>query len=94
MSKIKVLAQAGLVVMALAISGCASIVEGTDQPIRVNLSPAHATCVVTREGEQLASVSSANQSIRISKSKNNLEMDCKAAGHLSESLSIESSASG
>lgn len=76
------------------LNACASIVEGTDQPIRVSLSPANATCLVLREGQQVASVSRENQSIQITKSKNDLSIECKAPGHLGETLTVASSASG
>ena len=83
-----------LLCVGVFMSGCASIVEGTDQPIRVSLSPRTATCTVTREGEQVASVSRDNQTIRVGKSKNDLDIECRAPGYLTENLSVESSASG
>ena len=83
-----------LLVGGILISSCASIVEGTDQSIKVSLSPDQATCVVIREGAQIASLSRHNQFINISKSKNSLEIECKAQGHITENLTVESSASG
>jgi hypothetical protein len=80
--------------MAISLSGCASIVEGTDQSIRVRLSPDSATCRVTREGEQLASISQKEPFIKVSKSKNELEIECRAPDHIVENITIESSASG
>ena len=78
----------------ILLSACASIVEGTDQSIRVNLSPDQTTCVVVRKGAQVASLSQKNKFIKVSKSKKDLEIECKAPGHLTENLTVESSASG
>lgn len=94
MKRCRYLAATIVPAFVLLLSACASIVEGTDQSVRVNLSPKEATCTVMRDGEQVASVSQANQNIRIGKSKDDLEIECRAPGHLSENLSVESSASG
>jgi hypothetical protein len=80
--------------LAIHLGGCASIVEGTDQSIRVRLSPDSATCSVTRDGEQLASISQKEPFIKVSKSKNDLEIECRAPDHIVENITIESSASG
>lgn len=83
-----------IILLGVVLSACASIVEGTDQPIRISLQPSHATCLVLREGQQIASVSRESQTIRVTKSKNDLTIECKASGYLGEYLAIESSASG
>lgn len=94
MKRCRYLLAIALPAVVLMLSACASIVEGTDQSVRVNLSPKDATCIVMRDGEQIASVSRENQAIRIGKSKDDLEIECRAPGHLSENLAVESSASG
>ena len=80
--------------LALSLLGCASIVEGTDQSIFVNLSPDTATCEVMRESTPIASVSKNNKSIHVSKSKNDLIFLCKAAGYADKTINVVSSASG
>ena len=82
------------IALALALSSCASIVEGTDQTIFVTLSPDTASCSVMRESSPIASVSKGNQSIHVSKSKNDLIFQCKAAGYADKTINVESSASG
>ena len=80
--------------VVMSLSACASIVEGTDQSITVSLTPEKATCIVTRKGTQLGSLSQKNKIIKVSKSKNDLEIECQAPGHIAENLTVESSASG
>ena len=79
---------------AVALSGCASIVEGTDQTMRVGLSPKEATCEVKRGGKSIATISGANNQLDISKSKNDLLFECSAPGYRDQFVKIESSASG
>ena len=85
---------AALILMGLSMAGCATIVEGTDQSIAVTLSPETATCAVLRDGARLTSISKNNRFINISKSKNDLIIECKASGYYDETVTIESSASG
>jgi len=83
-----------VLLFGIALSACASIVEGTDQSIAVNLSPEDATCEVHREGAQLSRVSNEHRFINISKSKNDLVIECEAPDHHDETITLESSASG
>lgn len=83
-----------LLLLGFAVAACASIVEGTDQSIAVNLSPEEATCVVTREGARLSTISKDHKFLNISKSKNDLIIECEALGHHDETIVLESSASG
>lgn len=83
-----------LLLFGFALSACASIVEGTDQSIAVNLSPENTTCEVIREGARLSTISKENRFINLSKSKNDLIIECEAPGHLDEVITLESSASG
>jgi Short C-terminal domain len=83
-----------LVASGMVLASCASIVEGTDQSIAVNLSPENASCRVIRQGSQVASISRTNRFLNLSKSKYDLIIECQAKGYLDDSISIESSASG
>jgi hypothetical protein len=83
-----------LLLLGFALSACASIVEGTDQSIAVNLTPEDAICEVHREGAQLSTVSKDQKYVNISKSKNDLVIECQAPDHFDETVMIESSASG
>ena len=45
-----------LIATLLAVSGCATITEGTSQVIAVNTSPSAATCKLDRAGQNLGTV--------------------------------------
>lgn len=82
------------IILASSLFGCASIIEGTDQTLIVNLSPKEATCDVKREGVSVAHISGSNRSLNVSKSKDDLLFTCKAPGYKEQFVKIESSASG
>ena len=75
--------------VALLLSGCATIVEGTTQSIVVNVSPETGTCVVTRQGEQLGISTPDRRVVTVSKSQHDLSFACSAAGYqpVTETLS-------
>ena len=76
------------------LSGCASIVEGTNQYINVQLSPDTATCQISQKGSIIASVSNGGGQVSIPKSREDLLFSCSANGYQKQDLIIESSASG
>lgn len=83
-----------LVLIMSSLYGCASIVEGTDQTLIVDLSPKEATCDVKRKGVSVATISGSNRSLNVSKSKDDLLFTCNAPGYKEQFVKIESSASG
>ncbi len=88
MGKVLVLLTAAL------LSGCATIVEGTDQKINVQLSPDTATCQISQKGSLIATVSNGGDQVSIPKSRKDLLFSCSADGYQKQNLTIESSASG
>src|SRR4051812_22968900 len=50
-AKMKVNSMTGLLALGLALSGCASVIEGTNQVITVNTNPDGATCTLNRMPE-------------------------------------------
>ncbi len=88
MGKVLVLLTAAL------LSGCATIVEGTDQKINVQLSPDRATCQISQKGSIIATVGNGGDLVSIPKSRNDLLFSCSADGYQKQNLTIESSASG
>ncbi len=81
-------------VAAVLLSGCASIIEGTDQYINVQLSPDTATCQISQKGSIIATVSNGGGQVSIPKSREDLLFSCSADGHQKQNLTIESSTSG
>lgn len=60
----------------LALSGCASIVEGTDQNIAVQASAPGAQCRAQRQGEPLFALT-APASVTVSKSRHGFALECE-----------------
>jgi hypothetical protein len=86
----------GLVVFlsasVIAISGCASITQGTSQTISVNLEPKEAVCQATRDGEgQIGTVTYNNPSLTVSKDKDDIILTCRAPGHRPKTVKMVSS---
>ena len=70
-----------IIVIISSLYGCASIVEGTDQTLIVDLSPKEAACDVKRKGVSVATISGSNRSLNVSKSKDDLLFTCNAPGY-------------
>ena len=83
-----------LAILSFSLFGCASIIEGTDQTLIIDLSPKEATCDVKRKGVTVGKISGSNRSLNVSKSKNDLLFTCNAPGYKEQFVKIESSASG
>ena len=81
--------------MTTLITGCASITQGTNQTLIFNIEPKEARCIVTREGDgQLGLVSQSQNTLQVSKDKDDILVSCKADGYKPFALKITSSASG
>ena len=83
-----------LLSLSLSMPGCATIVEGTNQSILVDLSPQETTCVAYRDGTQISSVSGTNQTMSVQKSRHDIILRCSAPGYQTADSKVESSASG
>ena len=70
-----------LVAATIAVSGCATIFEGTSQSVQISTTPPGARCLVDREGARLGEVGSTPGSIRLDKSKNDIVVTCSKDGH-------------
>lgn len=83
----------GLTVGSLVLlSGCASITQGTNQTILFNLEPKETRCVATRDGEgEIGSVTYNNNSLTVSKDKDDLIIRCTANGYKPQSIRLKSS---
>jgi hypothetical protein len=75
------IAPLALVALSAGISGCASITDGTEQSIIVQVQPREARCSVTREGVELGTMRGALQSFTVSKGARDILVACEAAGY-------------
>lgn len=91
MRLIRLLAVALLAAQAAA---CATVVEGTDDLVSFESTPAGARCLVDRDGARVGTVDSAPGSLKLSKSKNDLTVTCDKTGHLTVTEQVESEFTG
>lgn len=71
---------AGLL-LAGALSGCSSIVDGTTQNIVVNTNPSNAECGFYRQGMRIATIASTPASALVDKTKHDITILCVREGH-------------
>jgi hypothetical protein len=71
-----------LLMAAVSLVGCASITKGTSQTIIFNIEPKGTTCVATRDGDgEIGSISSSNNTLKVSKDKDDIVVKCSAPGY-------------
>ena len=70
----------------IALSGCASIIEGSTQEITVNTSPSDANCAIMRNGQHIAEVSHSPGSAVIKKTGADLTIQCTKPGYQEASV--------
>jgi len=64
-----------------ALGGCATIIEGTTQSIRVEVVPDTGYCDVMREGEVIGKSAPGQRDVPVSKSYYDLVFSCSAPGY-------------
>lgn len=67
--------------LAASASGCASIVEGTDQSLTVQTSPSGASCELKRDGQVIGVVNPTPGTVTVGKSKDDISVICKKDGY-------------
>jgi hypothetical protein len=67
--------------LAFLFSGCASIVEGTDQSVTVQTSPSGASCELKRDGTVIGIVNPTPGTVTVDKSKHDIAVICKKDGY-------------
>ncbi len=73
-------------------SGCASITKGTSQTLIFNLVPPETRCTLDRTGDdQIGSITAKNNTIVVSKDKDDITVKCNADGYKQTTLNIKSS---
>jgi hypothetical protein len=67
--------------LAALLPACATVVEGTSDTVTLSTNPAGATCTVDRNGERIGAVPTTPGSIRLSKSRHDLNVTCTKDGY-------------
>lgn len=84
-----------LAITCLAFTaGCATIVEGTDQTLNVEITPESAICTLTQKGDVIGQIGDGGGQVQVPKSKEDIAVSCEAPGHRKRIVQLESSASG
>ena len=80
--------------LAAASSGCASIVEGTDQSVTVQTTPSGANCELKRDGAVIGVVNPTPGTVTVDKSKHDIAVICKKDGYQDASGAFSSDFQG
>ena len=85
-----------LLVAALGLGGCATVVKGTKQDIAVDTSPQGATCVVSRGGAEVAMIQQSPGVVQVGRDKEALVFSCTKAPEFAAAATqrVESSFNG
>lgn len=70
-----------LAALGFAVSGCATVFEGTTQEIAVNTNPPGALCVFLRQGLEVGRVGNTPGTANIRKSKYDIMISCSKPGY-------------
>jgi len=70
-----------LLLSLLAVTGCASIIEGRSQQITVNTNPPSSDCKLERSGTPLGHVNPTPGGILVEKTKHDILITCSKAGY-------------
>ena len=87
-------AAAAVSFVAVCLSGCASIVSGTSQEIKVVTNPPGANCQFVREGAVIASVNNTPGGVTIKKTKHDITLKCNKEGYQEATYLNHSGADG
>lgn len=82
------------IVLSTQFSGCATLVEGSAQTVRVETDPPGARCVITRNGTVVSEIPSTPATISLAKEKGDLAMRCSKRGYLDSGLEQSAEFSG
>jgi hypothetical protein len=78
--------------IAMALTGCASITQGTTQVISFSIDPSDSKCtVVNKDGATLGTVSGKSNLLQVSKGSGDLIANCSADGYETKTTRIVSS---
>lgn len=80
--------------LAAVGSGCASIVEGTDQSVTVQTTPSGASCELKRDGAVIGVVNPTPGTVTVDKSKDDIAVICKKDGYQDASGAFSSDFEG
>jgi hypothetical protein len=79
---------------AVWLGACATIVEGSNQSVTVSTDPTAATCELKRDGETIGVVNPTPGSVKIGKSRKDVQVTCSKDDYKTRTASLNSSFEG
>lgn len=79
-----------LCVVAVSMTGCATVLSGVEQEIAVTTNPPGAECDLIRKGATIASVPSTPANTLVRKTKEDIKLICKKDGYLPTEATLTS----
>jgi hypothetical protein len=79
-----------VIALALQVSGCATLTQGTSQTVTVHTDPAGAICTLTRDAQPVAVVNPTPGSVPVGKARGSVAIGCTKAGYLEAAGSLAS----
>ena len=76
------------VLLGLSMTGCATIVTGTSQPVAIESEPPGAACLVSQGGYQIGAVPSTPGYVSVPKSSESLNVSCSKPGYRTAQQSV------
>ena len=73
-------------VVALLVSACATITQGSAQTVRLTTDPPGASCTLSRNGEVLTTVRATPATLSVFKQKGRLQLVCRKPGYFDHSM--------
>ena len=81
-------------VSAFVVSGCATVIKGTDETISVATEPQGATCTLVREGQTVGVVNPTPGTVEVDRDKDDISVNCVLAEYEDSSEVISSEFTG
>lgn len=83
-----------VIASSIALTGCASIVSGTNQPITVESVPYGGACTINRNGNTIANLPTTPMTVTVERSAFPMAVRCTRDGFEPGSVAVESELNG
>lgn len=70
-----------IIALAMSLTGCSSIIDGTSQTLTINTNPPGASCVLNRNGQVIGQIQTTPGGVVVEKTKHDINVTCSKAGY-------------
>lgn len=74
----------------LALTGCASLMQGTSQPITFHLSPQDIKCAASRDNVDISQLYYNYNTLYVTKGRGDIWVKCMAEGYVTKTVKVKS----